>query len=171
MHACDQTTIGSVIWFNRFALIDDRIREIVRLNESIVIDNANRLTSCLMLATQEPSVNKTVELLWFSDCPNHPAARAMLEEVIADIAPGIRIRDVDATDPATAASVQFPGSPTIRVDGRDVDPGYVDPGDYTPRCRLYRTDAGLRGLPERNWIVDALRGATGDPSPDSRETG
>jgi len=102
-------------------------------------------------------VNKTVELLWFSDCPSHPAARAMLEEVIADIAPGTQIRDVDATDPATAASVRFPGSPTIRVDGRDVDPGYVDPGDYTPRCRLYRTRAGLRSLPERNWIEDALR--------------
>jgi hypothetical protein len=102
-------------------------------------------------------MSQTVELLWFSDCPNHPAARAMLEEVIAEVAPGTPIRDIDATDPATAARVRFPGSPTIRVNGRDVDPGYVDPGDYTPRCRLYRTAAGLRGLPERGWIEDALR--------------
>jgi hypothetical protein len=101
-------------------------------------------------------MSQTVELLWFSDCPNHPAARALLEEVIAEVAPGTPIRDIDATDPATAASVRFPGSPTIRVNGRDVDPGYVDPGDYTPRCRLYRTRDGLRGLPERNWIADAL---------------
>jgi hypothetical protein len=97
-----------------------------------------------------------VELLWFEDCANHPAARKMLEEVIADVAPGTLIRDVDATDPAIAAEVRFPGSPTIRVDGRDVDPSYVDPGDYTPRCRLYRTSNGLRGLPERRWIEDAL---------------
>jgi ArsR family transcriptional regulator, cadmium/lead-responsive transcriptional repressor len=41
--------------FNRYTLIDDRIREIVRLGESIVIDNADRLTSCLVLATEEPS--------------------------------------------------------------------------------------------------------------------
>ena len=82
----------------------------------------------------------------------------MLEEVIAEVAPGTPIRDVDATDLATAASVRFPGSPTIRINGLDVDPGYVDPGDYTPRCRLYRTNAGLRGLPERSWIEDALRG-------------
>jgi DNA-binding transcriptional ArsR family regulator len=40
--------------FNRYALIDDRIREIVRLGESIVLDNADRLTSCLVLATEEP---------------------------------------------------------------------------------------------------------------------
>jgi hypothetical protein len=100
----------------------------------------------------------TVELLWFSDCPNHPAARALLQEVIADVVPGTPIRDVEATDPRTAVSLRFPGSPTIRVDGRDIDPGYADPGDYTPRCRLYRTSDGLRGLPERSWIEDALRG-------------
>ena len=103
-------------------------------------------------------MSQTVELLWFSDCPNRPAARALLEEVIADVAPGTTIRDVDATDPMIAANVHFPGSPTIRVDGRDVEPGYVDPGDYTPRCRLYRTSNGLGVLPERSWIEDALRG-------------
>jgi DNA-binding transcriptional ArsR family regulator len=39
--------------FNRYTLIDDRIREIVRLGESIVVDNADRLTSCLVLVSQE----------------------------------------------------------------------------------------------------------------------
>ena len=97
-----------------------------------------------------------VELLWFSDCPNHAAARRMLEEVIAEVAPGTPIHDVDATDSVVAERVRFPGSPTIRVDGRDIDPTYSDPGDYTPRCRLYRTGAGLVGLPERRWIVDAM---------------
>jgi len=102
-----------------------------------------------------------VELLWFADCPNHQTARAMLEEVIAEVAPGTAIRDIDASDPAAAASVRFPGSPTIRVDGRDIDPTFNDPGDYTPRCRLYRTSAGLRGLPERDWIVAALQSSPG----------
>ena len=103
-----------------------------------------------------------VELLWFSDCPNHAAARRMHEEVIAEVAPGTPIRDVDATDPVDAERIRFPGSPTIRVDGRDVDPTYTDPGDYTPRCRLYRTSAGLRGLPERGWLLDALRAESHD---------
>ena len=39
--------------FNRYTLIDDRIREIIRLGESIVLDNADRLTSCLVLATEK----------------------------------------------------------------------------------------------------------------------
>jgi hypothetical protein len=103
-------------------------------------------------------MSQIVELLWFSGCSNHRVARAMLQEVVADLAPGTPIHDIDVTDPATAASVQFPGSPTILVDGRDVDPDYADPGDYTPRCRLYRTTDGLRGVPERSWIENALRG-------------
>ena len=97
-----------------------------------------------------------IELLWFSDCPNHESARRMLDEVVNEIAPGTPIRDIDAADPRVAERTHFPGSPTIRVAGRDIDRTYVDPGDYTPRCRLYRTSAGLRGLPERAWIISAL---------------
>ena len=107
-----------------------------------------------------------VELLWFQDCANHPAVRSMLEDVIAEVAPGTPIRDIDATDPAIAARLRFPGSPTIRVDGLDVDPTYIDPGDHTPRCRLYRTSAGLGGLPDRGWIERVLRSTGSRSGPD-----
>ena len=100
-------------------------------------------------------------LLWFGGCPNHLEARELLEEVIAEAAPGTAIEEVEASDPAVAAALRFPGSPTIRVDGRDVDPGYEDPGDYTPRCRVFWTPDGMRGLPSRAWIEDALRAARG----------
>ncbi len=53
----------------------------------------------------------------------------------------------------------FPGSPTIRVNGMDVDPGFRDEGDYTPRCRVFHTSAGISGVPERAWIEAAVRGA------------
>ena len=38
--------------FNRYMLIDDRVRDMIRLGESIIIDNADRLTSCLVLGTE-----------------------------------------------------------------------------------------------------------------------
>ena len=105
--------------------------------------------------TTEPP-RPRVELLWFHDCPNHPAARALLDELLGALAPGATVDEIDATDPAVAQRHQFTGSPTIRIDGRDVDPSFQDPGDYTPRCRLYRTSAGLGGLPERAWIEAAI---------------
>ncbi len=97
-----------------------------------------------------------VALLWFSDCPNHGAARALLHEVLAQRQLDASIEDLDATDPAVAERVRFPGSPTIRVNGRDVAPGFVDPGDYAPQCRIYWTPEGARGRPERAWLEAAL---------------
>ncbi len=97
-----------------------------------------------------------IEFLWFGGCPNHVAARALLADVIEELAPGTPIEDIDASDPAVAIAHRFPGSPTIRVDGRDIDPGYQDRREYAPACRVYRTPEGLRGLPPRAWIEDAL---------------
>lgn len=114
-----------------------------------------------------------VELLWFQDCPNHPIARVMLRELLSELSPATMIDDIDATEPAIAEHHRFPGSPTIRVEGRDVDPSFEDPGDYTPRCRLYRTAEGLRGVPDRAWVDAAVRASLQrhravDPSPRTR---
>lgn len=97
-----------------------------------------------------------VEILSFQGCPGHEPARALVADVVADLAPGVVVEEVDASDPATAARLRFPGSPTIRVDGVDVDPGFVDPGDYTPRCRVYRTKDGMRPVPPREWVEGAV---------------
>jgi hypothetical protein len=102
-------------------------------------------------------MTRRVELLWFRDCRNHTDARGLLREVIAEVAPGTPVEDIDATDPDAARRLPFAGSPTIRVDGRDVAPWFTDPGNYSPRCRIYWTAQGLRGLPERSWIEAALK--------------
>ncbi len=101
-----------------------------------------------------------IEFLWFEDCPNHAAARAMLEDVLRERGVSSPVRDIDASDPAIARRLRFPGSPTIRVNGVDVMPGFRDPGgDYTPSCRIYYTTSGLRGVPERSWIEAAIDAA------------
>lgn len=102
-----------------------------------------------------------VELLWFDGCANHAAAHTMVREVLDAIGLETTFADIDATDPTVAAERQFGGSPTVRVDGIDVDPTFVDSGDHTPRCRLYRTAAGLGGLPERAWVEAAIRRSMG----------
>lgn len=38
--------------FTRYRLVDDRVRAILELGEAIVRDNADRLSSCLVLATE-----------------------------------------------------------------------------------------------------------------------
>lgn len=102
-------------------------------------------------------MTRHAQLLWFGDCPNHESARSMLLDSVARLAPDVTVEDIDASDAEVAVRLRFPGSPTIRIDGVDIEPGFRDPGDYTPRCRLYRTDAGLRGVPDAGWIDEALR--------------
>jgi hypothetical protein len=97
-----------------------------------------------------------VELLWFDGCPNHGAARALIDEVAGELGVSPRVEAIEVPDEATGDRVCFPGSPTIRVDGVDIEPGWEPCADCTPRCRVYATAEGLRGLPEREWVARAL---------------
>ena len=103
-----------------------------------------------------------VQLLWFQDCPNHEAATTMLREVLAEVGVSSAVELVEVPDLDAGRRWQFPGSPTIRIDGVDVEPGWQSDGEFTPRCRLYPTADGLRGVPERAWVMDAVRRASSD---------
>ncbi len=104
---------------------------------------------------------KRIELLWFAACPNHPGAHALVQEVVAEFGVQADIRSIEVADDAIAERIRFLGSPMIRSDSVDIEPGFVDCEDCTPRCRVYPTSAGLRGLPERSWLWAALADAAG----------
>ena len=97
-----------------------------------------------------------IEFHWFEGCPNHRVARRLLQQALEARAFNGEIQEIDVGDPAVANRYRSPGSPTIRINGHDIEPGYQDPGEYAPRCRLYMTSAGLVGVPDRRWIEEAL---------------
>lgn len=98
----------------------------------------------------------TIELLYFDGCPNHDALLPHLRELLAsaDMPAQIELRRIESVE--AAEGERFLGSPTIRVDGRDVDLGTEQRTDYGMKCRLYATDEGLRGTPPDAWILNAL---------------
>ena len=101
-----------------------------------------------------------VESLWFWDCPTHAEARALLREVLRENGLLEDSEDIDATDPAKAEELRFAGSPSIRINGADVEPGFEEPHGYVPGCRLYRAAGGrLQGTPPREWIAAAVKAA------------
>jgi hypothetical protein len=61
-------------------------------------------------------------------------------------------------DDAGAHRERFLGSPTLRIDGRDVEPGAEERTDFGLKCRLYRTPEGFAGTPPDAWVLEALRG-------------
>ena len=54
-----------------------------------------------------------------------------------------------------AQRLRFPGSPTIRVDGRDPFP-VPDRAEYALGCRMYATPEGLKGSPTAAMLEEAL---------------
>jgi hypothetical protein len=54
-----------------------------------------------------------------------------------------------------ARRLRFPGSPTIRVDGRDLFPA-PEREDWRLGCRVYATPEGLRGSPTAEMLREAL---------------
>jgi hypothetical protein len=98
----------------------------------------------------------TLELLYFDGCPNHEALLPHLERLLRGAEISADIRPTRIEDDNAAQDERFLGSPTVRVDGRDVEPGAEERDDFGLKCRLYRTPAGLQGVPPDEWILDAL---------------
>lgn len=99
---------------------------------------------------------RRVEILYFAGCPNWVAARELVERVADEMRVGVDLRLVEVGDPGDAERLRFLGSPTIRVDGHDVEPGADQREQFQYACRVYRTDAGLAGEPTVAWIRAAL---------------
>lgn len=110
-------------------------------------------------AGERTGSTSTVELLWWEGCPSTEAARRLCREEMG--AAGLdpeALAEREIRDDDDAARERFVGSPTIRVDGRDVE----DPGGQPPSlsCRVYRlADGRFSPLPERRALREALRTA------------
>lgn len=105
----------------------------------------------------------TVEILYFDGCPNHEVLVPYLEQLVREAQLPVNIALRRVCDDEAARRERFLGSPTVRVDGRDIEPGAEHREDFGLKCRLYRTPSGLRGLPLDTWVLDALAGRNDIP--------
>src|ERR687887_2588879 len=110
-----------------------------------------------LAATRDTRAGRvTIELLYFDGCPNHEALLTHVRELVEHVepAPDVVVRRI--ADDGAAQRERFLGSPTVRVDGRDIEPGADQRLDYGMKCRLYGTPTGLAGIPEDAWLFRAL---------------
>ena len=98
-----------------------------------------------------------MELLFWSGCPSHPQALADLKEAMAELGldpADVTVREIDSDEQAMVEG--FVGSPTIRVDGRDILPPAGEPTGLT--CRIYRRrDGRISPTPDPLDLREALR--------------
>jgi len=102
-----------------------------------------------------------VELLWWKGCPSTPEAIALVREELSALGldpDTLRITEIHTDDQAERE--RFVGSPTIRVDGHDVQAPDGEPVGLN--CRVYRwRDGRVAPLPERADVREALVRAKG----------
>lgn len=104
-----------------------------------------------------------IEVLYFDGCPNHDALLPRLRELLDQLQVASPVELVDVPDDPAAQRERFLGSPTLRVDGRDIEPGAEARTDFGLKCRLYRTVTGMSGTPPQEWVLAAL-GIPPDPA-------
>lgn len=109
-----------------------------------------------------------VEILAREDCPNRDMAVIVVERVVDEIGVPAEIEVVDVVDDEEAAEYRVLGSPTVLVDGRDVDPEPMYEV-FSADDRLYRTPRGPSGWPEAEWIRDALLRAVAQTTSNGRQ--
>jgi hypothetical protein len=98
-----------------------------------------------------------IELLWWEGCPSWKQALEDLRDVVAEVGldpARIVVREID--NGAHAVEERFVGSPTIRVDGRDIQP--PDHGEAPGlTCRVYHLrDGRVSPKPDPDDLRDAL---------------
>jgi hypothetical protein len=95
--------------------------------------------------------------LYFEGCPGHRVVRRRLRALLAEAGVTDRVRERRVNTDGDARRERFLGSPTLRVNGVDIDPNAAERTDYGLKCRLYSTADGLAGAPPDEWVMDALR--------------
>ncbi len=97
-----------------------------------------------------------IELLYWNGCPSHPEALELLQTVLAERGLDATVELHEVRTDEEAQTLRFPGSPTIRVDGRDVDAAGAD-GRPALTCRIYYpADGPVSPIPSREQFEEAL---------------
>jgi glutaredoxin len=98
----------------------------------------------------------TVEIFYFEGCPNHKLASERVQRVIFEEGIAADVNEIEVLGEAAAKEVGFLGSPTIRINGIDIEPASRNAKESYLACRCYPGR-----LPPTEMIRAALREAQG----------
>ena len=99
-----------------------------------------------------------IQVLYFQGCPNHMPTVDLARQVIAEIGLDAEIEEVEVASGDDAAQLRFLGSPTVLVNGVDIEASARTRADFGFSCRTYD---GM-GVPPRAVMVAAVESAVAE---------
>lgn len=96
-----------------------------------------------------------IEFLYFEDCPGHEPALSLLERILSESGAEVPIEKIEITTQEFAIQHRFLGSPSIRINGKDIE-GREEGSEYGLKCRIYPETGS--GVPSEVMLRKALEG-------------
>ena len=101
-----------------------------------------------------------IRLLVIDGCVNAEPTHRLLRDCLEQERINAPIIRVLVSDEVEAPRYKFLGSPSIQIDGEDIDTSrQSDP--FVLGCRIYQPGTSHPGVPPRQLIIDAIRRARG----------
>lgn len=97
-----------------------------------------------------------VEVLYFKGCPNHVPAVERVREALHKMGRHDEIREIEVDSQHKAEATAFLGSPSVRINGVDIEPSARDARAFGLTCRTYIDGVSRTGLPTRELISTAI---------------
>lgn len=102
-----------------------------------------------------------IEILVFDGCPNSESTQKLVRETVDELSIDASIDILTVVDNDDAVAKRFLGSPSIRIDGKDIEVEEDDTTQYAMRCRIYRDGDVQSGLPPKQLLISALERVAG----------
>lgn len=100
-----------------------------------------------------------VELFVSPTCSHRDQASAIVAEALADSERSEQAEIISIGEYELAKTRRFFGSPTVRIDGMDVEYGEREPEEFSTGCRFYNTPDGWQPLPRKELVVRGIQTA------------
>jgi hypothetical protein len=97
----------------------------------------------------------TIEILHTDECPFWEETLRLIEKAVTESGMKIHVKTTRISSVAEAKRLGFPGSPTVRINGVDVDPATRETEGYMG-CRIYRYQDRMFEYPPEAMIKSAI---------------
>ena len=97
-----------------------------------------------------------VEVLYFKGCPNHVPTVERIRDTLRGMGLHDDVREIEVDTHEKAEASGFLGSPSVRINGVDIEPSARAVGAFGLTCRTYIEGTSRTGLPSRELISTAI---------------
>lgn len=97
-----------------------------------------------------------IEVLFFSGCPSYEPTLELLNKILDEEGINLPIENINVNSKDLVQKHRFLGSPSIRVDGQDIEEEARSSNDFGQKCRIYNQDGVPSGIPSKILIKKAI---------------